>query len=620
MTLSALALAALAALPACSGGGGGGGSIGSTASPTTSGQGGGGIGPGPGSPSADFDAPSVAITAPARGSYFSGSAVVRVEGTANDGQGSGIAAFSINNVPTPLDAQRRFSVDLTLDEGVTIIVARAADFAGNVGQASVSVIFCPDYRNATDDIPGAVGARISEAAVNAAAPAMVQSILASGAITQSLTGSPLYRGDVRDPFFGACIASAEVRVLSMTFGTPTILFDAVPGGFDADVRIPSFRIDANARSYCGIGYSVTGNVSATEVQVRLGLDVSIQNGQFVVATRSGSVAMNGFQWGIHNIPAAITNIAHSTVKREIEKRLSDVVQNQVPSELQQALQGIARPISRSFNGKTVTFRAVPEALGFDGLGFQVDFSSNVTAARDPRVPLVPGSFFRSAPAGAIPVFQPGPGFVATANENLMNRALFTSWQAGFWTIQLDTQFFQQFGLSLPVQLDANLIAAFFPPLRGMVTPGSQIPVAIRLDPKIQPLVEMTGTPDLARLSLGEMHMTVLMDFGAGYQPLLTMAVHVRAGANATFQGSAVRFAITQNVEFQADEISAAIPLSGIDVERFLTFLVPPAVQVATQSMAPIPIPSIGGGVQLTNLNLYRDGARGEFLSVSGDVR
>lgn len=619
--VSRLPLLALLALPmllaACDGGGGGSssGTGGSTSSATTGGN---GIGPGPGPISQDFDAPRVAITSPARGAYISGAAVVRVEGTATDALGSGIAAFAINSTPAPLDAQGRFSISLALDEGVTIISARAVDFAGNIGESAVSVMYAQTYRLATDDVPNAVGARITETSLNKLAPVMAQTIANSGVVQGTLTQAPLYRGDVRDPLFNQCLASAEVRVLSLTFGTPTILFDAVQGGFDADVTIPSLRIVANARSFCGISYSVTGTVSSN-VAMRLGLDVGLSGGQFVVTPRSSTIALNNFQWGINGIPAVITNIAHSMVKSELEKRLADAVQKTLPQEVAQALQGIAAPVSRSFNGRVVTFRATPEQLAFDDQGLSVGFGANVTAVRNPATPLVPGSFFRGAPGGTLPYFGSGAGFYATAADNVINRALFTSWQAGYWNIQMDTQFFQQFGVNLPFQLDANLIAAFFPPLRAMVTPGTQIPVAVRFDPKIQPLIEMTAAPDLARLSIGEMGMTLLMDFGAGLQPIMEIALHIRAGATATFQGNALKFTVTQNVDFKTDVISTAIPLNGLDVERFLTFLVPMAIQVTTQTIAPIPIPALPGAT-LTNMSLFRDGPGGDYLTVSGDVQ
>jgi hypothetical protein len=417
-----------------------------------------------------------------------------------------------------------------------------------------------------------------------------------------------------------CITSADVSVLAISFGTPVILFTTQAGGINANIHIPNLRVDVHAQSYCGIGYSVTGFFTATDTVVNLGLDVALQNGQYLITARQADVNFTGFQWGINGIPSIITNLVYSLVESEVQSRLKDALSQQVPPAIASTLQGLAQPISTSFGGHTVTFRAAPEWLAFDQDGLQVNFSSNVTTARDPNVPIVPGSFFLLPPAGTVPLFPAnGAGFYATVNENLLNRALFASWQGGLWDITIDTQFLQQFGMSLPFQLDGQLLALFFPAIRGMLTPGIQVPVAIKLEPLMQPVVEVTGVPDLVNLHLGELHMTLLLDFGGGYQPFFTVALHMRAGASATFTNNAFKFAISQNVQFDADMLSTSIPLNGIDVARFLGFLVPPAIQVATQSMAPIPLPTLQG-LSLANLNIYRDGQAGEFVTVSGDVR
>ena len=84
-------------------------------------------------------------------------------------------------------------------------------------------------------------------------------------------------------------------------------------------------------------------------------------------------------------------------------------------------------------------------------------------------------------------------------------------------------------------------------------------------------------------------------------------------------GSRLFVQLTQNVQVEVDMLSTSMPLNGIDVERFVAFLSPAALQVATQSMKPIPIPTMQG-LSLTNLGAVRDGQRGEFVTISGDVR
>lgn len=606
-------IASIAALSGCGGGGSSSASVagqgGSTSSGTSAG----------GTYTNDFDAPVVQITKPARGQYFdAGTSVVTVEGSVTDPI-SGVQTLTLNGTVCNVDAQGNFTLPVALANGVNILSAHATDRAGNVGTSSVSVMYCPAYRLATDDVPGAAGTRLSEGALNTIAPVLVDQLLASNVIQTKLTASSLVHSAVRDPIFNACLASADVSVIGINFSRPVLTFDTVTGGVNAHCEIPNLRIDLRAQSFCGIGYSVTGNVTASNAVIDLGLDVALQNGQYMISARSSSVNLQNFRYAINGIPSIITNLVYTLVKSQAESRLADALKTQLPPALSSALQGLAQPITQSWNGRTVTFRAEPQTLAWDDAGFQVDFASNVTTARNPIVPMVPGSYFVAPPAGTVPQFGPTSGFYATVNENLLNRALFSSWQAGFWTIQIDTAFMQQFGVNLPFQLDAQLIALFFPAIRSMIAPGMQIPVAIKLEPQMQPVIEVTGVPDLVRVNLGELHMTLLLDFGAGYQPFFTTALHMRAGASASFANNAFSFTIGQNVDFEAELLSAAIPLNGIDMARFMSFIVPPAIQVATQTMKPIPLPTLQG-LSLMNLQVYRDGYAGEFCTVSGDIR
>ncbi len=64
---------------------------------------------------------------------------------------------------------------------------------------------------------------------------------------------------------------------------------------------------------------------------------------------------------------------------------------------------------------------------------------------------------------------------------------------------------------------------------------------------------------------------------------------------------------------------SAIPLAGVDVERFLAFLMPSALQVAAASMAPIPVPTLQG-LTFAGVQIRQDGTEGEFATLSADVR
>ena len=50
-----------------------------------------------------------------------------------------------------------------------------------------------------------------------------------------------------------------------------------------------------------------------------------------------------------------------------------------------------------------------------------------------------------------------------------------------------------------LSLNAQSVGLFFPQLAALLPPGANVPVAVQLEPQIQPLVRVVGPPDLAFL-------------------------------------------------------------------------------------------------------------------------
>ena len=587
----------------------GGGASGSGGAPGAAG----GVGIPPGS---DPDAPLVEILDPARGAFLPPGTIV-VRGTAQDA-GSGVWMLLLNGVPTPVDPAGSFQAAVTLAWGVNTITARAIDRAGNVASASISVI-SGEYRPATDEVHGASGLRLNEQALNRVAPFIARSFLGSATFQQALLGGPIYRGALTDPFFGTCIASAEVRVLAFRFDTPQLQIDCVQGGVNAILRLPNARLTANAHDYCGIGYSATGDVTAVEAVADAGFDISLDAaGNFLVAPRYATVLLNGFRLAIQGIPSVISNLVYSEVKSAIEDALADAIRRYLPGALSSTFASLSQPMTIPLPGGSVSVLARATTLDFDDFGFSAAYAGNAIAPRNPQVPAAPGSLHLSGPAGTVPAMGTAFGFYGTVGENFLNRILFTSWQAGCWHVTVDQQFLASFNVTLPFQLDGQWIAHFFPALQGMIVPGQMVPVGFQFEPALQPVMRVVGGTELFRLQVGELHMTLLMDFGGGFTPIMTVALHLDAGCGVSFARNAFTFTLTSQPVFEAQLLWSAIPLNGIDVGRFLTFFVPSAIQAAIQSVQPTPLPTLQGAI-LTNLAAYQDGIQGDFATVSGDV-
>src|SRR5919106_2783624 len=140
----------------------------------------------------DEEPPSILISRPMRGEYFSSPAIV-VEGSVSDA-GSGIAALLVNGTtvaPDPVTGG--FSAVVPLDFGVNLVTVEAADGAGNAAHFSTSVMYSSEYLPAGLPVPNAAVTRLTDPALQTIGERTAQS--AGQWIEGSLIGQTLFRDD-----------------------------------------------------------------------------------------------------------------------------------------------------------------------------------------------------------------------------------------------------------------------------------------------------------------------------------------------------------------------------------------------------------------------------------------
>jgi hypothetical protein len=561
----------------------------------------------------DREPPSLLISRPTRGEYLSSSELV-VEGRVSDA-GSGVATLGVNGTPvTPDPVTGAFSARVQPDFGVNLLTVRAVDRAGNAAHFSTSVMFSPEYRSADQRVQNAAATRLSELVLQTMGQQGAQRL--TQWIDSNLSGQTLFPDSVQR--LGICVASAVVRAESVTFDPPRLVVDAVPTGLQTRLHVPSFRIAASAQSYCGIPYRTSGMVSIQDAVIDVGLALSIDPVRgFDVSITSSTASLHGFDFTINGIPGVIENSVRGTVQNAVDSSIAASVRALVPSVMRETLSRLSEPISREIDGKTVTLALIPASLKFDDGGLMVTFDGSVTASMDPTTPTVPRSIYRPSPAP--PSYPNTAGFYTSINENLINGVLFGGWQAGFWNVAIDQAFLQRSGLSLPFQLDASLVADFFPALRPAIPAGAPVSLALRLEPRMQPVVRISDGPGFLRLGLGELHVKVMLDLGAGFVPFLVMATHFEGSIDPLFAGDAFSFTVRLPERLAADVIEAPAAIDRDDVDRFIQSVLTSVVQVATVTIGPMPVPSLQG-FTLSDLRVYPDGQAKEFVTLKGDIR
>jgi hypothetical protein len=634
-TRATISLALLAlAISGCGGGGGGSGG-GSTAAASVTGT------PAP-QPAPQPDSPPLlTVTAPARGAYL--------DSTTNPGGqlvvsgrvvslGTPVVEVRVNGQPATFAPNGTFQATLTLAKGANeiLIIARKAN--GLEARSVRSVLFADRYEPGANPIPNALGARITEGALNAVAPMIAQAIQQQGLIDQLLlnNGQPIW-GDYNTlPSWlgGGCYIGINVQITAVSYGTPQMQFDCTPAGeIVATLAIPNFHCDGAASDGCGIPWpTVTGAISATEVDATITVVPTVDpvTGQISVAGTYANIAMQGYNFDFTNLPGQLLNVMSlgtigGAVRGPVEDAVANALKQDLPPRIAAELNGFFSPVSRTFAGQTITFGLTPASLAVDDDGITFAAAASLTGPQVTGIPTVPGSYFDATAGAQLPLYPlQSPNLSASLVSNAWNRMLFTSWQAGFWNIRVDQALLSQVGLNGAFKLDTDTLKLFMPGLAQVIPPGVNAPLAIDTEPLCQPVLLFTpGGPTRGLVQAGELHLHVSANTGQGFIPLFEFAVHAEMQVDFTVVNGGTELALVLGAapRFDAEVLTSAVPPGGIDWGRAVSQLVPGALTAVAASVQPIPIPALGlsSPLGLSNPSVQLDGPQNEYLTVEGDL-
>jgi hypothetical protein len=498
-----------------------------------------------------------------------------------------------------------------------------------------SVLFADQFASPAAPVSNALGARINDGALNSVAPLIAQAIQNGQLIDQLLLngGQPIWGDYATWPIFGGCMIGINITVQSVSYQTPTITFNSTAAGdIVATLAIQNVSIGGDASDGCGIPWpDVTGTISASEVDVTLSVTPSVdpQTGQIVVVGAGANVGMQNYNFDFTNLTGQILNVFSlgqigGAVRSPIENAIATAIENDLPPRLETALNALFAPITRTLGGQTITLALTPESLVADAFGMTFSCAADATGPTAPGLPSVPGSYFDAAQGLSLPTYPTGsPDLSLSLCTNAMNRALYTSWQAGFWNVHIDQQFVNAFGLNLPFSFDSNLLRSFVPGLTVIVPPGQTVPLALDVSLLCQPILlpPPNGAAGLAVLQLPEMHIKVEVDPGTGFVTLWEFAVHAEADVDVVVQnGDTLALTLTGTSRFDAEVLNTILPQQGVDWGAAVSQLVPGAIRWGAGSMQPIPLPSIGvsAPMPLQNPAVIVDGGQ-DYWTVHGDL-
>jgi hypothetical protein len=596
--------AALAA--GCTAGGGGGAASGSPA-------GGAGAAARPGAAAAT--GPSVEIEPASRGQMLAAGAPVQISGRALDARGAAAARVTLDGGPVAVARDGSFSGEVTAARGLQRVKVEAVDGAGASAAATVAYLggaFVPDGSSH----PAGAAARLNRPAL-AELEAPIAAAIAGVDLGQQLAlANPLFSSS---DWWG----SAEARASGARFASPSVSLVPKADALGAAVTIRNLEIDFTIDLQMLFSMTFTGHIAASEATVETDLVASADPaGLFHVQARGTSVSFTGFAFDLDELPV-VDQLLRGAVEQAVEDGVKKAIGQEVPPQLESALDRICQPQARQvFGGFVLTMVFRPEAVIHDADGIGIRLSTLFVGPRSPLAPAAPGSLAAAKPLGPLDL---GRGASFALADSFFDQIFYTMWRAGFMSVPIDAQAMQV--INPAVALDSDLLRFYFPSLRDALPAG--LPAMVHLDPLIPPIVQIPSASGLtqADVEIGDAGISiyVLPAQGPPIRVLRGVAqVHVPMDVVGRGPFAALDFD-AMLTEATADVVEAPLaPVAQAELEGFLRDLLPSVLACAAGQIQGfrMPEPAFGGwSASATNITAAVGAAPGDSsVVISGDYR
>lgn len=586
--------------------------------------------------------PVVEITSPARGSFLA-PGPVQLEGrVAAVDSAAVVREVFVGSQVVPLGADGTFRTQVTLDRGMNILSASVQDARGGKASAQIAVL-AGEWAPLGQPLPDALAIRANDPALDAIA-SIVEPLVA-GIDLARVAQDPVYDGSLLGGLF-----SARVSLQNPSLSVGRARIDGAVDGLHvrAEVLRPVTDVKVEARAVASLP---TEFATVTADRALLGARLVLvrgPSGRLRIDIHDVDVAFDNFQvtWNSGTIMPLILPLLRGWMESKLEGLLASEIAG-LQASLHTALADLLAPQTPAqVFGAPLSWSLLPERIAHDADGVEASFSFDASApAPTPRSAAAPGSFH--TPALAPLSLGTARGLEVRVDDDMINRLLHAAWAAGLLERDLGSLGFGLspsgsqatgtpstagsgpasasggglFGASGGGGLTLGDLALFLPEVRGVADESA--PVSARFEALLPPVLQVTGAPDLATLSLGEVHLSLLVDRG-GPTPdlLLTVAVHLRAGVTvASAPGQGIVFSSNRNAEVGVDLVEA--PLVRIDERRLQVVLgtaLTPLVPRLVNQVGVLPIPSQLSHLRVFNLSAFAAGPSGDRLAVELDMQ
>ena len=558
--------------------------------------------------------PQVVFDAPARGAFLSPGPVL-VSGHVLMGKANvPVVSVEVDGQPVTLNPNGSFSTTLNIATGATTIQAVCTDSEGARGGSIIGVL-AGTFKPINEPILQAGGVRLNEPALNALGK-IIELSLWSTDLTRLLQNA----GSLYETNF--LFLQAWVDVVLVRYHDLRVSIDSTANGLK--VRAVAVRpvIDTNVDASIGFGSRFgpsAARLEANEMVVEATLKLAPSNTEPVDVTIS-DVTLTLTNFGVTTASPLIQLVlplVESAVRDALTTEIRKAIADDLPPVLSQLITDyLAPPQGFDILGKPFRYNLEISKVDHDDLGIGLEIGFNANPLQWTSVAsTAPGSLVTP---GALPLLRTHRGLRIAVDDDGLNRLFFGFWASGILDIDVDQRFFQDNGISVPLDLTVASFSQFLPQLSSLASPTT--PVVLRVEPKLPPIVTVRGTPSLLDIDVNELHITIMLDHGNGQlETVLRTVAHASLGAGVAFQDYGLKVSSATTPVIGIDVIEEpVIEFDDRQIEIMLGIVLTPMLPEIVNGTKPLGIPHIN---QLTVFDVMvgADGSSGDHLLVEADL-
>ena len=560
----------------------------------------------------DSTGPVLEIDEPERGGWHEG-LDGEVSGYVSDSY-SGVASLTVDGGVVTPESDGSFATDTSWAFGTNVVETTAVDGDGNLSTDTRAVL-AGDFLPWSEPVSDGFSVRLHEGDGGLGTLEVLGEELVNDIDLDSLIPSPVFSDSeetcVDLGWLGRyCFTwyALTLYVYNAQFDSVDLDLDPVVAGrLNGDFYVNDVSLDWYAdATVAEINFSGGGDITADSIDVALAFTPTVNSsGVIDIGLTSVSATTQNFyfDWDSWLYDAldffGLDSSISGLLAGYIESALEDVVEDEVPALLDDALQDLEIAFELELEGTTYTIEAIPETISVDRNGITLGLETYVEPDVWVKADYGLGSLYGDYSG---PTYTGSPGTIMGVNLDFLNQFFMAAWGGGLLDMELGSE---------ALGLDVADLEFLLPGLTELnITTEALLP----------PVVVPDGVDALLELQVGDLLLTLYNgDTVAGNEMIqVYVSAFVEMDVTASSDGTSLNPALGEMDLYFDVVVPEANTVGAADTEALLELLVPLLLPTLTDALTEVPIPDIEG-FSVTGVTVATDGPEDGVLTLGGDL-